>query len=216
LSYWSGKKIPPADYKISVSKKEYARDSSFLAITAYGYESAKFGNFNHDEPAIFVDTVLYSPDKLKLFSFLIIKAPNKSTWGKDNFPKAKNIFDGLCLIGFRNKPDTMWKLYEFSQYRPSGFTEYKQVQRLLNHYYFYKFKDDFGSKWDLTIGERSEKFKYNLNEANFWENSIVWRKEARVKGFYNFQVSYLTEYIDSIIRTPVIQYPDSILKLYSH
>jgi hypothetical protein len=223
LAYWSGTKIKKADYTVNIMKEEYFRDSAFLCFTAYEYEKIKFNDpmFNHEDPKIFVDTIIYSPDKLKMFTFLIIKHIDNSNWAKDNYPKQKYFYGGVCLIGYRNRLDTMWTVYDFNWYSTDGWSKYIQVKRLFNYFYFYEFKGNIEYSWDsIKQVDVEEKIGYNLNEADFWTKSIVWRKGARIPGLYNFQIYGNVKPSDADYgrnlekKMPVINYPDSILKLY--
>lgn len=92
------------------------RDSLFIAYTVYKWmQTEKVSWFERSryyckdstkKPAVVIDTILYSPDKLKLYSIVIIQ---RDTCTIDDFDrkhfyydlKGNKIFDGRGVIGVR-------------------------------------------------------------------------------------------------------------------
>ncbi|MEO6883360.1 MAG: hypothetical protein ABI199_04960 [Bacteroidia bacterium] len=62
-----------------------------------------------------------------------------------------------------------------------------------------------------------ENLGYNLQEKDFWDQSLLWEKGATVKGYYLFQLAGNGEPDETnpAIKMPKINYPNSILKLFS-
>ena len=121
----------PSKYKI------YYRDSLYIATTIWQFidkkvdvfEFYKRYNISLDKVRIDVDTVIYSPDSLKLFSFVIIQSP-------DHEDKIVNKFyySGADIIGYRISKQDFWKIYYFNNVTPSG-TDYNKVRNFYRSYY---------------------------------------------------------------------------------
>ena len=173
-------------------------------------------NFNHPSAKISIDTILYSPNKLKLFAFVIIRYPNDKYAIKKS-PNDTIIYDGRCLIAFRDSINRTWNVYEYDQYQPAAWLYYLQVQNLFRDYYFNEFKNAEMWTWNVKTQEFIlEKFIYNVNQKDFWKYSSVWRKGNTIQGYYDFQITSGTKPNDKDfeIEMPTIDYPDSILKMF--
>jgi hypothetical protein len=208
-----------ADYTVNVKKQEYVRDSLYLGYTVLKFIDFQFANYSSlSKPVVVVvDSIFYSPDKLKLFAFCIVRDTNNTNWGLINRPKNKYFYNGRNLIAYRSDINAVWDVHNFDQYTPVRWDTYKEVYNLFRFYYYNQFKDDMGSQWDSTINNLvSVKFDYNLNEKAFWDKSLVWRKGALIPGYYNFQLDGNVRASDPspVIVRPTIVYPDSILRLY--
>lgn len=224
--------------KFPSPSETYKRDSLFLAFTVREFIDKQVDIFDfykkykipQDEIGVDVDSIFYSPDSLKLFSFIIMSVPNYQH-GKPTI----TYYDGEDMIGFRTSKKNPWTIYYFGQIRPSGIDNYNKVREIFRRYYLGggKFKDDYASYWD---GKRNDtlqmaraitfpnednriniKFRYNIDDKYFWDSSIVWKKGSRIPGFYSFQTkgNVAPGYRDDpIIAIPSLNYPDSLLNLY--
>ena len=200
----------------------YRRDSMFIATTVWEFIRKQVSPFHYyttfnvpfNKITIDVDSIMYSPDSLKLFAFVIITDPDVQHEKYDKF-----VFSGNSIVGFRSNIKTPWTLYNFDQYSIAGFKKYNSVRNLFRHYYFGNgdFRNDAEYIWDSTKQDRvSMEFGYNLDQPQFWDSSLVWKKGARIPGFYDFQTkgNVTPQDEDPIIHLPHLSYPDSLLNMY--
>jgi len=199
----------------------YKRDSLFIISTIWQFiekqvspfQFYKTFNIPFNRIRVDVDTIMYSPDSLKLFAFVIETSPESEHNNK------KNYSSGNSLIGFRSNSKTYWTIYNFDQFSTGGFRKYNSVRKLFREYYFGEgnFKNDAEYIWDsIKQIKTSAKFGYNLNEVHFWDSSLVWIKGARIPGYYNFQTTGNVKPGDenSILVIPHLDYPDSLIKMF--
>jgi len=198
---------------------QYKKDSFFIVFTAWQFiqkeitpfDFYKTFNVSFQTIKIEIDTILYSPDMHKLFSFVIT-----TYWdGKEN----KNISVGNGFVGYRNSKEARWKLFNFDQFSTGGFRNYNTVRRLFRDYYLKdgKFKNDSHYYWISNKNKyESIPFKYNLDNDKFWDSSIVWKKGIPISGYYSFEVrdQAKPDDEDAIKLLPHLDYPDSILQMY--
>ena len=203
----------------------YRRDSLFIATTVwqlvdkkvFPYDSYKKNNVPVTSLQINVDSIIYSPDSLKLFAFVINGFPYKT----NNDTGYLYRYGGDGFIGYRNSRKNYWTLYYFDQYTPVGFKKCNTVRNLMREYYLNKnggkFKSDEHYYWDRSRNDYiSIPFDYNIDDIDFWNNSIVWKKGFIIPGYYTFQIEDQAKSMDSdaIIKLPSLDYPDSLLQLY--
>jgi hypothetical protein len=183
-----------------------------------------------NEVRIDVDTIMYSPDSLKLFSFVIIRVPDY-----ENNKPDQVYYCGEDMIGYRYSKKQAWKIYYFGQNRPTGAKNYNMIRNIFRNYYFGngKFRTSGDTYWDgihndtlgmarsLTVPQEDNRvviyFDYNIDDKRFWEKSIVWKKGSRIPGYYSFETigNVAPGYRDSVISIiPHLDYPDSLLNLY--
>lgn len=221
-----------APIRIRSPNVAYRRDSMFVATTVWQFINKKVGVFDYYKQyeipvtklRIDVDSIIYSPDSLKLFAFVIERVPEI----ENNKPN-EYFYGGNPLIGFRKSVHEPWKIYSFGQFTPTGFKNYNKVRDLFRGYFLGdgKFKNDSDYYWDgvhndtLEMNQGSNrvaiKFGYNIDDKRFWDSSIVWKKGSRIPGYYAFQTTgnVAPGYTDSPIRIiPSLKYPDSLLQLY--
>ncbi len=149
----------------NISDKEYQRDCIFIEYTIYKFIENKYKNFDYtiyQGAKAHIDTILYSPDKLKLFSIIIIEE-------KDTL--VRQPFNGQAIIAYRDSLSDIWKIYPISNYSVS-WKSYKGASRLIRRCYFV----------DL-IGN---KFKYTPVEDKFWDD-LFFMKGYDVDSLYYFQ-----------------------------
>jgi hypothetical protein len=210
----------PIHYKSPNSS--YQRDSMFIVATVWEFIKKQVSPYHYytvfnvpfNKITIDVDSIMYSPDSLKLFAFVIITDPDVQHGKYDKY-----VFSGNSIVGYRLSKKTPWTIYDFDQYSVAGFKKYNSVRNLFRHYYFGNgdFRNDAEYIWDSTTQDRvSVKFGYNLDQLKFWDSSLVWKKGARIPGFYNFQTkgNVTPQDEDPIIHLPKLNYPDSLLDMY--
>ncbi len=170
-------------WAFSMPPQLYERDSAYIAITA----KTRLGNL-WDRPgytdSLMVDTIFYSPDRLKLFAFIIERKPERK-----NFIESTGImhsYRGDAYVGFRYSVGQTWELYAFDLGLLGTYETPEKAKQVLQWLYFKKLKEapDFiineDGKW------QEERFGANLGERAFW-SSMLWRKGTRAPGLYIFQ-----------------------------
>ena len=207
----------PNRYKSPTNK--YRLDSLFIVETVYGYIDKRLPPFDFysqlynslSKININVDTIFFSQDRLKLFSFIIITIKDKNN-------SYKNVGNGL--IGYRNSINEKWNIFNFNQFTPVGFRKYNSVRKLFREYYLGdgEFKTDTHSYWNSIDGKyQSIPFGYCLDDPLFWDSSIVWKKGFPLRNYYPFEVKDQAkpDEEDIVIVLPNFNYSDSILKMYN-
>jgi|GEM_PF-5006580 len=197
--------------------KAYLRDSIYLAYTVrqfidrdvQGYGSVR----KEDYLRVDIDTILYSADRLKLFSFDI-------TYLKDDNDKEQPYcYFGQTLIGYRMDTQTAWTIYPghtFAEF--VGYANYNKVKNRLRLEFFHKFKDESRWYWNNEQHERQQfYYKYNVNDLSFWDSCYIWKKGVSIPELYIFQQkgNVKPDGDDIIFTLPTIRYPDSLLRSYS-
>jgi len=221
------------------TNSNYRRDSLYVATTIWQFIDKKVDIFDYykqyniplNKVRVDVDTIIYSPDTLKLFSFVIITVPDYENKKPDRF-----YYSGEDMIGYRFVKNQPWSIYYFGQIRPTGVNDYNDVRNIFRNYYLGqgKFKNSYATYWDgirndtlgmarsITFPAENNrvniKFGYNVDDTNFWNKSIVWKKGSRIPKYYSFETigNVAPGYTDSpIIRIPHLDYPDSLINEYS-
>jgi hypothetical protein len=211
-----------------VSDKEYKRDSLYLATTTSAYLQNGYWTYSaylQDYPGaemnkikVYIDQIYYSPDKLKLIAFEIIKVPLLDTTIRRVIKQYKTnySYDGGALVGYRENTNQPWTIYPYTHCLSSGLATYNHCQNALRECYFVNLKDDQTYVLDSIGNWKFIRFQYNLNEPAFWKG-IVWQKGLRIPGYYNFQLK--GNYKPGEEKMGVLpylkpNYPDSLLLQY--
>lgn len=210
----------------SVNKDEYRRDSILIDYTLrewlYQMHSGYYNLSDYFDPTkptskfeILIDTILYSPDKRKLFSVIIYKHDTSSLSSYDLASeyilknlKSNYVYDGRTIVGFRDSINCIWTLHDFQPYIPLMFFTKETLKKEIYDFYTHKIKD----RYLCSNKKGSVKYKYGIFESSFWEKSVIWKKGFVIKNKYLFEL-YSN---DSIIPMEDfnVNYPDSILNLY--
>jgi len=235
------------DFGNVIPDKLQYKDSLYLVYTANEWAKVNFDIYNHDlnnsnyatkHPNYKVIRVFYSPDSLKMISWIEIKMENGH--GCDR-PQGYS-FSANAIIGIRNEIKQPWTLYPFDKFGAICDDTEGLVLSAMEQYYFFSMKEssEFVNKiyLDMSFGglvrydyEKSrirdgveeknfpsieKNLGYNLQDKDFWTKSLIWQKGARIKGLYNFQTvgNIPPDYKNPELITPKIIYPDSILRLY--
>jgi hypothetical protein len=200
------------DYKHLYNNKPYhfspiyQRDSLFLYYTVKEYtkryekKHLQDGLVQwYDTTDVVVDTIMYSPDSLKLFAFTLVKRHNQMDRELKEYLKPDFDYDleNRDLIAYRKNKTSIWKVYRFFGTQTSFTLSHKKDMRFaLRLLYFERFKNpDFNS--------HRKKYLYNVNEKGFWTGPI-WEKNQ--EGEYLFAEGRMgnEDYI----------YPESLLKRF--
>ena len=114
----------------------YKRDSLFISATIFQFIENEIDIFDYfkqykipiSKISWDVDTLIYSPDSLKIFAFVIKKIPNYENQSPDDY-----FNDGDDLIGFRYTKEEPWMIYYFGQCRPTGFKDYNKIRNIFRN-----------------------------------------------------------------------------------
>ncbi|MCJ0743869.1 hypothetical protein [Pedobacter montanisoli] len=141
-------------YQVSFSTIEYQRDSLNLSkvlnimlnknIKPFR-PPAKYGK-NTD---IYIDSILYGPDKLRLVVLLITKLQDES-------------YDGFFLFCKKDDIKSSIKVYDESSFGFINFQTYNDVKNALNEYCFRRRVTDH--PW------KNKEPKYNMDDIRFWSS----------------------------------------------
>ena len=210
----------------------YKRDSLFIVATIWQFIQKEVSPFHYyatfnvpfDKITIDVDSIFYSPDSLKLFAFVIETDPDVQ-----HNDLEKYVFSGNSIIGFRQNKKSIWTLYNFDQYSIAGLNNYNDVRNSFRRYYLGEgyFKSASAYYWDgvhpdtadMILGDYNRvsiDFGYNLDDKDFWDKSIVWKKGSRIPDYYGFQTvgNVVPGDENAIVLLPKLSYSDSLLDLY--
>lgn len=200
--------------------QDYKRDSLFISLTVLQYSLANFYPFHqYRNSTLFpknsnfmIDTILYSPDRLKFVAFLIEHWPVHSDQNRIDC-----VYTGTTLFGFRSRINEIWKIYAYGAL--PALETYNDNRLFFHNYYLGngKFKTDGEYYWDSTTSKLIPIDNgYNIDDPRFWNKSIVWKIGSRVPGYYAFQTkgNVSPESDDPIVILPKLQYPDSLLQLF--
>jgi hypothetical protein len=220
-----------------VGEKSYKRDKSFVEYTVrewmnrdyrdYHYLFQDYTNKNRSKIEIDVSSIYYSPDSLKLLSFVIIKQPINLSHD-EHIRKNKRFnpsFSGHVVVGVRDSSVMPWSLYNFTQFRVFDYSTSDTIRLFLRIHFFEKFKENqfycFNEKGEWGLYS----FKYNLNEPEFWTGPVFDKERYKGLGYY-FQIDDFSspKYIhpnygdkDGIRDTvPIlkIDYPNELIKQF--
>lgn len=184
-----------------ISEKEYHRDSLYLDYTIQKFIEHKYRGYDFYDSAnskVYIDTILYSPDKLKLFSLVIIEK-RKIEQGKP--------FHGMAVIAYREDTSDIWKIYPIDKYSVS-WNDYVGSRSVIRRCYFNDLK-----KSSTHRGE----FNYTPLEDSFWGNKgLYFKKGLDIDTLYFFQTEYNfdSNKYDKIIPYLEVDYPHEIIELY--
>lgn len=238
---FKSKAIEPRDsLQILFTVKEWCRLNWF---TFRDY--SKMCNITNAKVEYFIGGVFYSPNKKRMIVFIGEKLPNASTIEAYSKTPSYNrvcpvggdtIINVSALIGFRDRPNTLWNLYPLNN-RAAGCCETKsECIDALKKYYFEQMKDhseDVSKKFldknyggsvrydleqktiELGYGDTNspmigKDYGYNIQDKDFWNKSLLWQKGAIKEGYYDFQLLGYDP-----LNVPKVTYPKSILKLFT-
>ena len=192
--------------------KMYDRDSFYLAYTIYQFQTLNIVGYGYYFQRADIDTIVYSPDTLKLVAFVIDSFMDYTE--KEQTP----VYDGHTMLGYRLKTTDPWIIYPFERYIIfAGYRNYNMIRDKLREAYFQNLKDYALYFWNCQQKKFEDySFKYNLTDPKFWDSCIIWKKDISIPGYYQFQLTGNgdPEMPRNIIKIPEIHYPDSLLKLY--
>lgn len=240
-------------YNQYIFQKIEPRDSIFVLYTVkewgklnwwtWGIRKDLF-HIKEDEVELFIGGTFYSPDKTKILIWVGEKKSNaKSIEVYNEDPEVNKIcpngsaiiYSMSALIGFRELPNSIWKLYPFDNKKATCYSSKEEVINVFGQYYFSQMKqhseyvskrtlnEKYGGEVRYDLEDKKKRlgygqvdtssilknYGYNLQDKGFWERSLIWQKGATKEGYYNFQL-----HGKELFNVPVIEYSKEILDLY--
>lgn len=203
------------------SSPAYRRDSMAIAYATTERTKSNYREFSDLDPTsrerirTLVDTILYSPDSLQLFSIVLRRFPET-----DSTDGPPHYFNGNAVIGIRTRRDTCWTLYtEWRPLSPISFRDRNELSNVMRSSYFGEsFRDVKGRVFEN--GEIvSAPHRYNPTDSLFWTQGLYWQKGVHIDGLYYFQTvrdprpGNMTH---AVRKRPIdVSYPDPIRKMYA-
>lgn len=144
----------------------------------------------------------YNLNKTRMLVWMGDKRPNAESLEKTREPLELNricptagdtVYSMTALIGFRENPNTIWKLYPFSQKQAICCKSKAQAISILGQYYFgqmaehkmYHMQQEGKKKGHREL----EAYGYNLQDKAFWKKCWLWKKDnVGSHGLYPFQI----------------------------
>jgi hypothetical protein len=229
-----------------MSNGELKRDSLFLTHTMWEYYKLQYDTYSFFKQfkipkeyiEINVDSIFYSPDNLKLVSFIVCSYPLHisisdsryySDEGKKYLSKEFN-FSAEAFVGIRESKNQPWEIYRIQEVAFAGCLDYQCARKSIREFFQNGYKNievmvpneipDTLYRTQLEMSRnttfRLESMKYNLGEDGFWsEDCTLWKKGLRAKDKYLFQTDTHQPISDQIVILPEIEYPDSLLKMFT-
>ena len=117
---------------------------------------------------IYIDDILYSPDSLKCFSYIIMEDHHY-----------ENAFDGFIIIGAKSSTTANWRLQGQNHFRVSD-PQYKEAKNILKNWY--------SSEESSTNDMYGKPYKHNVSEPKFWTGSLYFLKVK--DDLYYFECEY--------------------------
>jgi hypothetical protein len=105
--------------------------------------------------SIFLDSIIYSPDKLKMVVFVITKNSTNKLSEKEG--KEPYFYNANYLFCSRETKDSSIKIYDYAAFNLVYYYSYNEIKKRLNEYCF------------LDLGQQKEN-KYNLDDLRFWQS----------------------------------------------
>lgn len=208
------KDIKMKTYDKYLNQKIETRDSLLVLFTVkeWGKQFFRFNTWRvrpdmhditYDDVKYFIGGTFYSPDRKKILIWVGEKKPNASDikiYHKDE-PEIDRIcptggdtvYSMSALIGFRENPNSIWKLYPFDQKMAACSNNKEKLINSLGQYYF-----GYMSEHEMYVMQQGgknkghrilEAFGYNLQDKEFWKKCYLFRKDT-VGSFdlYPFQI----------------------------
>jgi hypothetical protein len=161
----------PKKYKyaaLAKSKDQYRNDSIVLIHSLDTLLSKHIDPFsppsayNTKFTTIYIDSILYSPDKNGIVIFIITKR-NKNKVENIRNSKDEYFFDARYLYAKRDRVNNGFKLYNYSSIAFVNFTSFKEAENVLFEYCFGRRATDHNFSKDEPF--------YNMDDIRFWDGN---------------------------------------------
>jgi len=202
--------FPEVVIRSSAPNKMYARDSFYLAYTIDQFSKLDVVGYGYNFQRADIDTIIYSPDTLKLFAFVIDSFMDYTR--KQCVPE----YGGHAILAYRLRMNDPWIVYPVTVNVFVGYKNYNMVKERLRKAYFRDLRGYVYIYWNSEKKNFIEYTFYNVTDSLFWDNCILWKKDVSISGYYQFQLTGNgdPEMPNQILNIPQIHYPDSLLQLF--
>jgi hypothetical protein len=212
-----------------VSRKQYARDSSYIVLTAKGWMKADVTFYAQwktldslDLLSVHVDTIIYDSTCKKLFSILGFGyAKTALDESNDRLTNCTRVFESRAMIGYLGAGREGWKLYDPDIFVGTSWCDSMELRvETFNIFLNELPRRQIGRTVKDESGKtvcRAEELKYSPLNCAFWTDSPFWKLGYRLPGYYSFEVhgNAGPVFPNSIKEPIVVQYPDSVLELFN-
>jgi hypothetical protein len=129
------------------------------------------------------DAILYSPNKLFCFAFLVIKGKYKNAEvGIEEKMRKGREYDAKAIIGYRENEKDVFRIYPVQEFSVVGFEGYQPAVETLKESYFTKL-----TKIGVLSSGTYEGLKLiNVGDKDFFKKSPYFKKTK--EGLYYFQI----------------------------
>lgn len=157
-------KATPLKFKsvVKINKASYIADKNQICLVIKKMVNAKINPFDIKEydknTRIFVDTIIYSPDKTRLITFIITKNNTEKLLKKEN--NENYYYNANYLFCVKNNTTNVIGVFDYSSFNLVNFYSYKEIKEALYDYCFYR-----------LFGESTqENIHYNIDDSRFWQS----------------------------------------------
>jgi hypothetical protein len=153
-------------YRSQIAKGKYQSDTAIIRsilIKMIDNEIKPFDRKTYDkETDLFIDSMVYSPDQLRMIVFVVAKNSTMKLLRREN--DLMFYYDALYLFCSRESMNAPIKVYDYSGYHLDFFYNYSEISEALREYCFNR----------LMRNEGAEQY-YNVNDIRFWSSKYFER-----------------------------------------
>lgn len=160
-------KSTPKEYKniVNVSSMMYQSDTSEIRNVLWKMLKEHVQPFRPKEyfdsaSKIYLDTLIYSPDKLKMIALVITENSTSNLMHKTN--SAKFFFNGNYLFCSRVDLKSKIIVYDYSSHNIVNYYDYNDIKTRLREYCFKELS------YEAFDGEKG----YNIDDLRFWNSNF--------------------------------------------
>lgn len=136
-----------------------------------------------DQIRVTTDTIIYSPNKLICFAFIVVKEEYSHINGLENMVFGRE-YDAKAIIGIKSNEKDSFEIYPAEQFGTVGFESHKSAVVELKKM-FYKNLKRVGSGGSPMY--QNFPFKQNVGDDDFFYKSSFFIKDKN-SGLYYFQL----------------------------
>ena len=153
-------------YRSQIAKGKYQRDTAIIRsilIKMIDNQIKPLDKKTYDQGTdLFIDSIVYSPDQLRMIVFVISKNSTKKLLRIEN--DSMFYYDAFYLSCTRESANAPIKVYDYSGYHLIFFYNYSVISKALREYCFNR----------LMRNEGTEQY-YNVNDIRFWSSKYFER-----------------------------------------
>lgn len=158
------KNSTPPGYKYKLEQYAgltYTNDTTVIRAILTKMRNEKIKPFNlkmYDEQTdLFIDSVVYSPDQLRMILFVITRNSTSKMLRREN--ESSYYYDAYYLYCSRDSLKEPIKVYDYAGYRLSFFYHYPEISGTLRDYCFNQLLELDGTEQH-----------YNIDDKRFWSS----------------------------------------------